>query len=287
MIDDGNDRQWPEEITKLARFRQGTLVARPPFFYYASTALPIWEASKLLAGDHEGELVVELQPDDRTEFGIVTSQTCDVYAVGDTGKPWVQLAPVYQLAADNNRLPDVIRARVYYLAPVRALGERWVADLRIEFPVEKGWLALQEPIAGFNDQAGYDEFGLMCGRYRTRPGIADAIYTDVIDVLREWLETLRKNERPLYEALATGIKRLFIDIRGDHLTPEAIQLIFVSESTLGPELASRLERWWEETYVGKALPFTTLAPRLLTYSQVSFAEHIHWVEVDLSRLTSN
>jgi len=287
VIDDGNERPWPEEITKLAQFRQGTLVAKPPFFYYASTALPIWQASKLLAGDHEGQLVVELQPEDRPEFGIVTSQSCDVYAVGDTGKPWVQLAPVYQLAADNKRLPDVTKARVYYLAPVRALGERWVADLRIEFPVEKGWLALQEPIAGFNDQEGYDEFGLICGRYRARPGIADAIYTEVLEVLRDWLEMLRKNEKTLYDAFAAGVKRLFIDIAGDHLVPKAIQLIFVSEAALDADLAGRLERWWEETYAGKDLPFTTLAPRLLTYSQVSFAEHIHWVDVDLSRVTSN
>jgi hypothetical protein len=148
-------------------------------------------------------------------------------------------------------------------------------------------LALQEPIAGFNDQEGYDEFGLMCGRYRSRPGIADAIYIEVLEVLRDWLEMLRRNEKPLYDAFVAGVKRLFIDIAGDHLIPKAIQLIFVSEAALDADLASRLERWWEDTYAGKDSPFTTLAPRFLTYSQVSFAEYIRWVDVDLSRVTSN
>lgn len=56
-------------------------------------------------------------------LSIITTQSCDVDEAGDSPKkPWVQVAPGYELSNTDDRLALIRRWRVSYLAPVTALG---------------------------------------------------------------------------------------------------------------------------------------------------------------------
>lgn len=291
MIDGGNDQSWPEDVVqKLARFRQGSLIARPPFAYHASARAPLWKATRLLPPDPSAPDVdlVELDPDDRPPYGIITTQSCDIDEEGRNRKPWVQIAPVYPLDVNHPSLGQVRRWRIPYLAPVPTLGLHWVADLRIEFPVEKGWLIEQEPSSAFTDDADFDEFAQHCGRHRSRPGLATSIYDDVLTPLHRELQTLWATDAELAEAFSRQVAHLYVSIGGDRLAPRAVELILVSQDPLPAALVDRLNSWWADHFGGRqSLAYTVLPTRYLTFGQVSFAESRHWFEQDLARLTAS
>lgn len=285
MIDARNDRTWPEVVTgKLPAFRQGSLVKSPPFAYHASTDFPLWAATRLVDPTHESPALVELAPEDRPPYGIITTQSCDVDEEGRNRKPWVQIAPVYELPADHQELGNIQRWRVAYLAPVNNLGTCWVADLRIEFPVEKSWLVLQTPIDGYRGQREYDQFSAFCGNYRSRQAVATSIYERLLKPLELSLKVLSRDAADLYAAFVQDVEHLFLDIGGDALAPQTIQLIFVSPGSLLPRLTEQLDLWWEQTCGTDELPFTVLPNRYLSFDRVSFAESRHWREQDLARL---
>ena len=83
MIDDRLPEEWPEAVLTAAReWRQGYVVEEPPFFYYRSESDPVWEI-ELAADEEAGDAaLVELDPDLRSRFGLITTQTCDLYEEG-------------------------------------------------------------------------------------------------------------------------------------------------------------------------------------------------------------
>ena len=286
MIDGGNDQPWPAAVAgQLAQFRQGSIVGRPPFAYHASATNPLWVASRL-AGPGEDPLLVELDSSDRTPYGIITSQSCDVDEEGRNRKPWVQIAPVYELAAGHVDLGNIRSWRFAYLAPVTALGPTWVADLRIEFPVEKSWLVRQLPQPGFNSPGEFDRFARFCGDFRSRPGLATSVYELLLAPLRRTLVQLASSAADVQATFVQQVQHLFLDVRGDRLQPETVQLIFVSAAAFDGGVVEHLEAWWESTYAAGGLPFILLPNRYLAFDEVRFAESRTWFEQDLARLAT-
>ncbi len=288
MIDEGILQPWPDAVVeRLAQYRQGSLVERPPFAYHASGMYPLWVASRLAAEDPEDELLlVELDIADGPPYGIITTQSCDVDEEGKNRKPWVQLAPVYELPSENPSLGNVRAWKYAYLAPVTALGPTWVVDLRIELPVEKSWLVRQPPRPGFTTPEEFDRFARFLGGHRTRLQLATAVHERLLKPLGASLVVLAKEEPGVHEAFGTEVKHLFIDVRGDPLLPEAIQLIFVGERSVNETVVGWLEAWWERVYSRSDLPFTLLPNRYLAFDDVRFAEQRTWLEPELARLAS-
>jgi hypothetical protein len=103
VIDSGNDpASWPGAVVNsLAKYRQGSLVPSAAFFYVTNPELPIWMASRLNATDPEPVEVIALSPEDQPPYGIITSQSCDIDEEERNQKPWVQVAPVYEVSADH------------------------------------------------------------------------------------------------------------------------------------------------------------------------------------------
>jgi hypothetical protein len=289
VIDGGLHLPWPPEVTsKLATFRQGSLIQSPPFAYHASTLHPIWAASRLAATGSDSLMLVELDPADCPPYGIITTQCCDIDEAGPRPrKPWVQVAPVYEVPPDDPSLGNVRRWRVHHLAPVTALGPCWVADLRIEFPIEKSWIAQQVPIHGFNSPDEFAEFSKHCGNYRTRPALANSVYDEVLTPLEKALQELRKNNNAAYSAFVSSVEHIYVDIADDPLEPRVVQVIFVSPEKLARELVDQLDGWWTETFGGRALPFQVLSNRYLTFDEVHFREQRKWVEQDVARLSGS
>lgn len=289
MIDRGNDQPWPDAVTgKLSAFRQGSLVESPPFAYHASTAHPLWVASRMIEPGSDPVELVELDLADRPPFGIITTQSCDVDEEGRNKKPWVQVAPVYELPGDDPGLGMVRSWKVHYLAPVTSQGPSWVADLRIELPVEKGWLVSRTPIDAFETAEELQKFSEHCGRYRSRQGVATSVYDDLLTPLEYYLRDLRQTDQPLFSAFTRDVEHLFLDIAGDPLAPRTVQLIFVSPNPLEPTLVERLEAWWEDIVGGARPPAFNLLPnRYLRFADVHFADSRTWREQDLARLNAS
>jgi hypothetical protein len=156
MIDSGLIGGWDPRVTDaLDRFDQGDLIERPPFFYAASPQLATWETTKQFVSDEvDGEaLVIEVDPADGPPYGIITTAGCDI---ADTGrKPWVQIAPVYpldQITNASSRIGDIKRNAIphFVLLDPPTLEGQWIADLRIEVPIEKSVLGGRTPILGFS-----------------------------------------------------------------------------------------------------------------------------------------
>jgi len=289
VIDRGNDQPWPEAVAgKLAAYRQGSLVVSPPFAYHASTLHPIWAASRLIQPGPNPLELIELDPDNRPPFGIVTTQSCDIDEEGRNKKPWVQVAPVYEIPADDPNLGNVRAWKTHHLAPVIGLGPTWVADLRIELPIEKSWLVLQPPRDGFTTAEEFQKFGDHCGRYRSRQGVGTSIYDLLLTPLEDHLRSLRSSHPQLSAAFTDDVEHLYLAIAGDHLAPRAVQLIFVSPAPLAAELIAQLDTWWESAFGGiQTTPFSVLSNRYLSFDEIRFTELRTWVEQDLARLNAS
>jgi hypothetical protein len=248
VIDNGLLPKWdPAVANAVGRFDQGDIVERPPFFYASVPSRGVWSTTTLLADQiGEGEdAVIEVDPQDRPPYGVITSQGCDI---ADTSrKPWVQVAPVYEAAAvitDDSRLADVRRDAVPHLVlldPPRLDG-LWVADLRIEMPIEKSWLAEREPIIGFEGEEGRRRFAQRLAGRLERPALPDEIHEAVVRPLRRWLE--RAGAR-ISQALATsGVEfRLSVQSFVDQ-GYECRLLVMGRHAEVPPVVVDALEKWW-------------------------------------------
>jgi hypothetical protein len=282
VIDDGNQELWPGDVTRrLVAFRQGSLVPRPPFVYTADTDRGVWAATKL-SEESGSDVIIALQDEDRAPFGIVTSQSCDVDEEGKNKKPWVQVAPVYELGADDRRLHQLRHWSVRYLAPVPTLGERWAADLRIEVPLEKGWLVQHEAIDGFLSQADFDRFSEHCGSYRMRRAMATSVYDLVLQPLNKWLEQLRVEEPDAHRLFVERVTDVFSEVAGDAFKPTAFGLVFISEEPMPERLVGALDSWWQS--VAKVEAFAVVPNRYLSFNQIRYAELRRWYPLDKARL---
>ena len=144
MIDAHIGQPWPSEVVDtVARFQQGHLVERPPFFYAAAGKYGVWSFTKDNADPALSSELLEIDPDDCPPYGLITTQTCDLNEQSPRPKqPWFSVVPVYR-ADDlpNQSLRGLIRQdRVIYLAllhPPDMPDAEWVADLRIEIPTRE------------------------------------------------------------------------------------------------------------------------------------------------------
>jgi hypothetical protein len=155
MIDGGvpsGRETWPADVLESLRvWEQGDVVTAPPFFYFADPARPVWAATVAAAEMTSEPHVVVLDEETSPPYGLITTQSCDI-CEEDSKKPcrpWVQVAPIYDGRSWAKKMRE--GRGPLFLLHIPGLGDDrfWVADLRLEFPIEKGWLASQERLPGF------------------------------------------------------------------------------------------------------------------------------------------
>jgi hypothetical protein len=248
VIDAGLVETWNAEVTKATtRFDQGDLVERPPFFYAARPAYGVWQTTLGLPEAESNEaLVIELDPLDCPPYGVLTSQGCDI--ADNARKPWVQVAPVYPvvgLVDRDRRLADIRRNAVPHLVLLDppTLDGHWVADLRIELPIEKSWLVGHEPIAAFNSEDDRRHFGRRLAGRLERPALPDTVHDLVVRPLRRVLDranaTLRENLG------VAGVEfRLAVRTHPDD-TYECRLLVIGRRATVPDSVIAAMEAWWQ------------------------------------------
>jgi hypothetical protein len=244
VIDQGLADEWPPEAVAAAQeFQQGDLIRRPPIVYGASLKYPIWALTRQEAEADPGDAHVNLGLDSRDlpEFGILLSQTCDIAEDRpQPTQPWIEVSPVYE-REPTAQLPEYL----YVLdAMEAAVGNVWVADLRLVVALEKGLLVGQGPIDPFG---GSEEkrisFGIALGERRARAALSERTHL-FID------ETLAHHKRKTGKRVAERVYRLLLRItEGVRLDPKAVQLHIVCQDTeriTQEETEEWFQGWWDK-----------------------------------------
>ena len=245
-----------EEVQqKLDTWRQGDLVANVGLFWAGTEAFdPITGVS---AGCSAGHVLPVIPWDGQSATGdtpsiytpvqpwsIVTTQTCDVSAVGPGARhPFVQVSPLVNIATFQ---PNVIRSikqgqRVDMVLVDAVPGDGiWAADLRVSLPLSKAVLLAQSPIRGFSNEALALEFSESVAMKYRRPAFADPI----ADGFRSRLNNFVEKEAG---ALAPWVEEVeqfrLVVLEGSRLEPREVALYVVTLSNLSTEAACPLRKW--------------------------------------------
>jgi len=242
VIDRGLAHPWPQEVVDAARrFCQGTVISVPPMFYGRVADHAVWRTpvdSDVRFGDIE---LVTLPAD--IPYGIITTQTCDVAEARTPRRPWIQVAPVYQLTAARETTPPD------YLVPLPggALGEgTWFADLRIEIPVEKSILVGREPIQVFDSEDWEIRFAEILGRRRDRAALHEHINSCLYQPWQAKVSTNRNRARRVLAELHAV--RLQVET-GSRAFPRSVRVHFISEGgPLSEDAQEWLDQWWDRAH---------------------------------------
>lgn len=244
MIDRHLRGPWPEKVAEACgRFKQGDLIEKPPFFYGVSSGSRIWGADEEGEGDDpedDGSQVDELHPDESPEFGIITTQTCDLSEQGRPTQPWVQVSPVYRLEGEPEEQERLLsKAYIIELTGPDLPEGRWVADLRIEVPLEKTMLVDKAPIAGFASEDEADGFAGVLGVRRARAALANELVETVIRLIRKKKGNNKARATPVWDELY----KLGLRIEeGTRLKPAAVRLHVICAE----EPSDLVKEWFTE-----------------------------------------
>jgi len=292
MLDDDIPESWadwPQGVRDaVQQFHQGDVVASPPLIYFGDPQSAVCFRTKQLAeaGALEPEPVWVTSP----PFGMLTSQTCDI-AEEDSKrgiKPWVQVAPVFDASGvELSQRGLIVKNRFMYLIHLPALSAvrsgLWVADLRIEVPVEKGWLASQQRLAGFVDEESRRCVGQRLAWIRGRPALGKALVDWVQRPLDKALAELKRMDPERYAALILELAE--VGIEADSLLfPSRVRLVLMADDAFCQSSTEWLQEWWDgarELAEGAGL---TLQPlEFATAATMSVQEYKRLVVIPLGR----
>jgi len=283
---------WPSGVlSALRQFVQGDVVEKPPFFYFADPARPVWARTRAYAAGSDGPEVIEMPDNAGPPYGVITSQTCDI---GEEDaqrpiRPWVQLCPVYDRVTDldsgwRRKLAKGDGPR--YLMHLPALpGGFWVADFRIEVPVEKGWLATCAKLDGFRDEAAQRKVGERIAMLRSRPAFADRFVRLVQRPLVTALKELRSTKRDLYDRMDAQVEEVAVELNS-LLDPRDARITLLVPGQVDPDIEDWWRSWWDttsESCSNAGLDLQAFAIRKT--SEVTVAEYRRMTTVPLTRIS--
>lgn len=253
MIDEGLPKVWPPAaIEAVAEFRQGDLVQSPLFLYAASGVCPIWALTRGIVEDGDDPSIAVLADEDAPPYGIITTQSCDLTEQPPAGRkrrpcrPWFQVAPVSpEDRFTKDQVEMALKGRILYLVALRPpeLDGLWLADLRIEMPVEKGWLVERRPIHGFGDQAEYRDFSLRLQYMRSRVASEGSITDRVLEHLQGFIARDATRGRSALEP----VSYIMYEEHGPGRSPSLLTLhVFPSEDELPEQARELFDEWYDE-----------------------------------------
>lgn len=259
MIDGGipaGPAEWPESVLERLRlWEQADVVRQPPLFYFADPLRPVWAATALYADESQGPEIVVAPEGASPPYGLVTTQTCDI-AEEDARRPvrpWVQVAPVYSIT-DKGWRKKLLKGRgPQYWVHLPDLPDEgfWIADLRIEMPVEKGWLALQQRIRGIEDENARRSVGLRIGYLRSRSAFSSDFNRLIYRPLEDRLVGAALDAEAPDDATLDEVAEVVVQV-DSFSSPSSVFLTILSNLPLSTAARQSLEAW-RESIVDEAL----------------------------------
>jgi hypothetical protein len=247
MIDGDIGKDWPADVlSALQLFRQGDLVESPAFAFGIGS-VPLWGADEdrveLDPTGTNGSRVWEAHPLDGPRWGLITTQTCDLVEQGVPSQPWFSICPVYELDPTQADADKLLGKQYIVKLDGPALGGTWVADLRIEVPIEKSFLAGKTPLRGFASERDAERFGVRLGAKRARPAFANELADEVIRKIGKKRANNKAKSRPVFDQL----QALRLDVeQGYNLRPRVVRLHVICKQ----EPTDAVRAWfagWEES----------------------------------------
>jgi hypothetical protein len=173
-----------------------------------------------------------------------------------------------------------------YLMYLPALaGGFWVADFRIEIPIEKSWFAMRKPIEGFSTEEGRRRVGERVAMLRSRPAF-DGRFVDVIQrPLVMDLRNLKKADSGFYERMDIQVWNLAVEL-DSFLDPRDVRITLLTETHVDADIEAWWREWWDS-----ALPrcesegITLHAFAIRNLSEVTMAESIRMTMLPLARIS--
>jgi len=292
VIDAQIGQHWPSEVVEaVARFQQGHLVTRPPFFYAAAGKYGVWKFTQDHADPALSSELLEVDPEDGPPFGLITTQTCDLDEQSLVPRqPWLSVVPVYEANTliNQSQMTPLKRGMIGHLVRLEppSLGSGlWVADLRIELPIEKSWLVDREPIEAFPDEAGYLDLARRLSRRRERPALANSISVAVVRSLRNKFGKLSKKRR---EDVLDPVREMRLSIgNGTRIAPTTIQLLVIGHAdALSEDVTEWFDSWWDEARPECAQDSVNLlANRYSALDKLTAAEYVASIPLDFEFLS--
>ena len=253
----GSGAEWPHGVLEgLRRFAQGDLVALPPMAYLTDPGAPIWEESKRFAAEISGSgappepEVIRFPAGMTPPYGMITTQTCDLVEeeAEPPAWPWVQLVPVYDMdGALNSGEKRLLRQGRYRrsLLHIPALTPGfYVADFRLSFPVEKGWLVAQTRVDGFGTEELRQRVGDRLALLSGRPAFAGSFVSMIQNPLTAALRELKRTDREAFDRLDEVVPEVGV-LLDSRLDPSDVQLVVISNATLDENQIEWWHNWWD------------------------------------------
>lgn len=299
---------WPPGVLDdLRRFRQGDVVADPPYFYWGDPHRPVLALTSGYAD--EGEGIIEAA--DRFDYGLIATQTCDI-AEEDSprpGQPWVHLCPVYDaertyrpegIAPDTpaSDLPKLIagqerslirqgRSQRYLWVPAIPTTGFWVADLRLLLPIEKGWLAGRKRIEAFRTEADRIVVGRRLAWLYDRPAFDGRFVRTVQQPLLDALRALRRQNRTMFDRLANQVPE--IGVSTDHnIVIHTAEVLVLCNTAPDPDITEWFHDWWTSGAETAASEELTLLPlRVEQLDRLPASEYRRLTRLPLAAVSPN
>ena len=221
--------------------------------YLGHPAAPVWFESFRLAeeltaiGEPLTPEIIQFPETLAPAYGMITTQTCDIVEEDRELPvwPWVQVVPVYDvdsaLNSGDKRLLRGGRGRRRLLHVPAISPGFYVADFRISFPVEKGWLAEQECIDGFGAEDLRHRVGERLALLGGRPAFSGSFVRAVQDPLTKSLRDLKQADRPLFDAIDAAVPEVGIRL-DDRLAPSTAQVVVLCDTPL----TEAQREWWHD-----------------------------------------
>ncbi len=264
----GSSQDWPAGLlAKLATVRQGDVVSSVPLVYVGAPQAPVWGRTKDYAA-FEGIMPIVSDPVEAPPYYVITSQTCDIVesAADRPSYAWIQVAPVFDMTTSFNsgeRRMLAKRGWRRWLWHLPALGNGfWVADLRIEIPLEKGVLAELDVIPGHADEVDRRSFGARLANRRSRPAFSDQFVSVIQAPLVGMLRELERRDATLFAAMDPDVE-VYVRL-DDHLAPTTVEVVLVSDRTASPEVVGWWQEWWDVAHQEALKIGVNLMPLLVT-----------------------
>jgi hypothetical protein len=284
MIDTWIQGAWPGAVTSAAqRFRQGHVLVWNSVAFAAAFAHSVCSVTS--EGDGGGNGYVRV--DDAWPYVLITSQTCDICEEGKRRPrmPWVSVVPVYDIlpVLRDGQAGLVRQNRIGYLVPLthqdfQQEGRLWVADLRIEYPLEKGVLVDRDPIEAFAKETDYVYLGDKLAYRRNRPAIDARVRKFIASPFGDWLE---KNE-----AVAANITEVRIRCAPQWDTVEQAQLvILIGDPAMLESTTESIMSWWDQALGAVPDNLAFLVPDIQLYRDFRYEASLAAIPVDYSDLS--
>jgi hypothetical protein len=224
--------------------------------YLADPQAPVWAessrfASEVAASGEPFEPEILRFPEGlMPPYGMITTQTCDLVEedAHPPGWPWVQLVPVYDmdevLNSGEKKLLRQGRFRRSLLHVPAVTPGFYVADFRISFPVEKGWLARQARIDGFGAEELRQRVGDRLALLSGRPAFAGSFVVTIQNPLTAALRELKRTDREAFDRMDELVPEVGVLV-DSRLNPSDVQVVVVSKEPLDSTQSEWWNTWWD------------------------------------------